>query len=312
MSQADALPPLVAPELRKAGAPVEPTQCGEPARAPARAALPAEKPGMPAGDYNALFDAVKERLRSLAAPGPVDLQRAAGPADGGGEAVGAGMLECVEALDRLQAESAHERSARDRLQLELFDARTLLVQTRARLEGTQGDERRARHAAMHDALTALPNRRFFRETLEHALARAQLHCRPLAVLFIDLDDFKPINDSYGHETGDELLRVVAARLRNAVRAEDVVSRLGGDEFACLLADVPSRERLGPVIRKLVEVVASPLMIRGVGITVRPSIGVAICPDDGTTVDVLLRRADTAMYQAKRERSGFAFSHYGDL
>ena len=126
------------------------------------------------------------------------------------------------------------------------------------------------------------------------------------MLYLDLDGFKPINDIYGHATGDELLKIVAARLNQAVRSEDMVSRLGGDEFACLLSDLPSREQLSHMACKLFDAVSAPVKIGQLTLTVRPSIGMAMCHDDGATAEELIKNADVAMYRAKRQQSGYAF------
>jgi diguanylate cyclase (GGDEF)-like protein len=126
------------------------------------------------------------------------------------------------------------------------------------------------------------------------------------VLYLDLDGFKPINDLHGHDAGDELLRIVAARLARSIRAEDMVCRLGGDEFACLLSDPLNRERLGHLACKLFDAVSAPLQLGPLKLTVRPSIGIAVCPTDGATTDALLKCADAAMYRAKRHQSGYAF------
>ena len=126
------------------------------------------------------------------------------------------------------------------------------------------------------------------------------------MLYLDLDDFKKVNDTHGHAVGDELLRVVAARLSRSVRADDVVSRLGGDEFACLLGDLPAREQLSHLACKVLDAVAAPCQIGPLRLHIRPSIGIAVCPSDGETADLLLEHADAAMYNAKRHRSGYAF------
>jgi diguanylate cyclase (GGDEF)-like protein len=130
--------------------------------------------------------------------------------------------------------------------------------------------------------------------------------QPLAVLYIDLDDFKPVNDQHGHDIGDELLRIIGSRLTRALRAKDMVSRLGGDEFACLLLGLPGRAQIAAVVRKLFDAVAAPLTIDDCTAVVRPSIGIALCPDDGASADALLKNADAAMYRAKREGTGYAF------
>ena len=161
---------------------------------------------------------------------------------------------------------------------------------------------RLEHLAYHDALTDLPNRLLFQEHLEQALARAQRGDLAVAVLFVDLDDFKLVNDSHGHATGDDLLRVVASRLREAVRATDVVARLGGDEFLVLVADVDSdtaadaAERVAENIRAALR---PPVVLPPCELYTAASIGAALYPADATSAEELLSKADIAMYRAKQ-------------
>ncbi|MDH3318055.1 MAG: GGDEF domain-containing protein [Gammaproteobacteria bacterium] len=216
------------------------------------------------------------------------------------------VLECVAALDHLHTTLQRELGHRGQLEREVSNARSALARAHRELAGSRAGERRARQLALHDGLTSLPNRRCFLERLEQALAQVGPRHPALAVLYLDLDDFKSINDLHGHVAGDELLRIVAARLSRAVRAEDVMSRLGGDEFACLVAKLRTREELGHLARKLLDAVSSPLMIGPLALSVRPSIGIATYPADGATAEALLKSADGAMYHAKRHRKGFAF------
>ena len=161
---------------------------------------------------------------------------------------------------------------------------------------------RLAHLAYHDALTDLPNRLLFQEHLEQALARAQRGNLAVAVLFVDLDDFKLVNDSHGHATGDELLRVVAARLREAVRATDVVARLGGDEFLVLVADIDAEtaadaaERVAGNIR---AALSAPVVLAPGELYTHASIGAALFPADALTGEELLSKADIAMYRSKQ-------------
>ena len=215
-------------------------------------------------------------------------------------------MEGGSAMEQLQVTLAQEVALRQELELELFDVQTALAKARAELAGTQAGERRARHLALHDGLTGLPNRGFFGERLAHALAADASDTCKVAVLYLDLDGFKPVNDLHGHATGDELLKIVAARLHSAVRDDDVVGRLGGDEFACLLMDLPSHDQLCHLVCKLFDTVSAPMQSGSVNLTVRPSIGVAICPASGSTADMLITHADAAMYRAKRHQTGYAF------
>jgi diguanylate cyclase (GGDEF)-like protein len=206
-----------------------------------------------------------------------------------------------------QALLAQERRRRWQLEMAVFDARSALAMTRFALQGARAGERRASHQARHDSLTALPNRLMFSERLDHALASARQQTHRLAVLFLDLDGFKSINDAHGHFIGDEILSIVAARLDTAVRADDVVSRFGGDEFACLLTHAPLPAQLSALACKLFDAVSAPIQIGQLNLTVRPSIGMASYPADGCTTALLLQCADQAMYRAKREQTGYA--HY---
>ena len=161
--------------------------------------------------------------------------------------------------------------------------------------------------AYHDSLTGLPNRASFLESLERGIARAAPDQRLIALLFLDLDDFKPINDALGHAAGDELLVAVAERLRAAVRKTDAVARLGGDEFAVLLTDVEHPDTAGALAGKLVDRIGQPYMLSGRRIEVGVSIGISVYPRDGATVDTLLSHADAAMYAAKaRGRRQYRF------
>ena len=164
-------------------------------------------------------------------------------------------------------------------------------------ERTQAEEQ-IRHLAYHDPLTELPNRLLFRDRLNVALSHAERHRERLAVLFLDLDRFKVINDSLGHNTGDALLQEVSTRVLDVVRESDTVARLGGDEFTVLLPSLRSQEDAIAIARKIMETVRAPFHIDGRELYVTTSIGVSIFPEDGSQADVLLKNADTAMYQAK--------------
>jgi len=188
---------------------------------------------------------------------------------------------------------------------ELQDALAALAAVRAELDRTQAEARNAQYMATHDALTSLPNSVFFRQRLEQSLSRAEPES-PLAVLYLDLDGFKRRNDDHGHHVGDEILRIIAARLTHAVRAEDMVGRLGGDEFVCLLAGWTRREQILHLANKLVDLIAAPLKIGSLEVSVRASIGIATHPGDADTTDAILQSADLAMYHAKRRKLGVAF------
>jgi len=152
--------------------------------------------------------------------------------------------------------------------------------------------------AYHDVLTNLPNRKLFTDRLTQSLSRARRSGKSLAVMFVDLDHFKSINDTLGHEAGDELLLEMARRLRFNVRDDDTVARLGGDEFTIILAELRQPEDAVSVAEKLIAAIEQPLSIAGTSIEVSASIGIALYPTDGADAESLLRNADSAMYRAK--------------
>ena len=158
-------------------------------------------------------------------------------------------------------------------------------------------EEKLRVVSTHDSLTALPNRTLLHERLSHALARAQRHGRQLAVLFVDLDRFKTVNDTLGHEAGDRLLQVTAQRLYDCLRETDTMARQGGDEFVVLMDELTDREPITRVSQRILDAVAEPFVIDGQEIHITASIGISVYPEDGRT---LLRNADIAMYRAKEK------------
>jgi len=171
--------------------------------------------------------------------------------------------------------------------------------------------RRVEYEATHDALTGLANRSLLHALLGEALARQQRHGGILALLFIDLDRFKPVNDNFGHEAGDALLREVAARLRQTVRQSDTVARLGGDEFAILLDRLEALSQAEMVARKILQLLTRPFRLGEHTVSISASVGIGGCPRDGDTVEALLRHADQAMYRVKQGgRNGFSFSGDG--
>ena len=280
-------------------------------------------------DWLALFEAVKARLVAAAAaarPSADGLQHAAGSAAEvlpapPQPALETELQECVQALDQLQrmlpqvdgtgngnGSGTGNGTGNTGPDPALWQFQSALARTQQDLAQAHAARLEANHRALHDGLTALPNRDCFRQRLDQALARPEFAAPSpaLAVLYLDLDGLKLINDGHGHATGDELLRIVAARLARSVRAGDMVCRLGGDEFACLLGNVFNRDQLSHLACKLFDAVSAPLKIGDLELTVRPSIGIAVCPTDGNNSDALLRHADSAMYRAKRQQLGYAF------
>ena len=168
-------------------------------------------------------------------------------------------------------------------------------------------EERISFQAYHDLLTQLPNRALFKDRLSVALSQAQRSGRRVAVLFIDLDRFKLVNDSLGHAAGDELLKVVATRLQACVRRSDTLARLGGDEFTILLPDLTDAEDAALIAQKVIDELRRPLVVGGQEIRPTASIGIGLYPDDGTEAESLVKHADIAMYHVKaRGKDGYAF------
>jgi diguanylate cyclase (GGDEF)-like protein/PAS domain S-box-containing protein len=159
-------------------------------------------------------------------------------------------------------------------------------------------EEQIEYHAYHDVLTRLPNRRLFTDRLALSITRSKRSGRSLAVLFIDLDHFKTVNDTLGHTAGDELLLEMSQRLRDCIREDDTVARLGGDEFTIILSDLRHPEDAMQVAQKILEAVEAPLTMGGMTIELSTSIGIALYPVDGHDVETLLRNADSAMYRAK--------------
>lgn len=168
-------------------------------------------------------------------------------------------------------------------------------------------ESQLKHTAHHDPLTGLPNRLQFGVDLQAALARVRRNEDKLALLYLDLDGFKDVNDSLGHAAGDQLLREVAARLLRCVRAGDAVARLGGDEFTLLLEGIGEAANAGEVASKIIASVREPIGIEAHTVRVSASVGISVYPDDAQTTQTLMRNADAALYQAKNQgRDTFRF------
>jgi diguanylate cyclase (GGDEF)-like protein len=171
----------------------------------------------------------------------------------------------------------------------------------------QHDAQRLEFLAHHDTLTGIPNRAMFAERAREAVAHARRHDKRAAVLFLDLDNFKHVNDRLGHEIGDALLKLIAARIRASVRGDDFVARIGGDEFCVLLQDIADAREAAAVAQKLVHEIGKPYRIGEVTLDSGVSIGIACVPQDGEDVATLLRQADVAMYRAKElGRNGYQF------
>jgi diguanylate cyclase (GGDEF)-like protein/PAS domain S-box-containing protein len=215
-----------------------------------------------------------------------------------------------DVTERHRAEEAL-RHIHEELEQRVVERTTELASANTQLQGEVFErmqaEQRIWHVAHHDSLTGLPNRTLLHDRLQQALANAQRGRHRVAVMFLDLDRFKSVNDTLGHAIGDELLKHVADRLRNVVRAVDTVSRLGGDEFVIVLHEISSPDDVVQVAEKILGALALPARIEGHQLSATPSIGISMFPDDGDEVVALMKSADTAMYQAKAAgRNNFQF------
>ncbi len=208
------------------------------------------------------------------------------------------VARAADDLNQVNIELAKEVDERVVMESELADTKTDLAKVRDDLSKSQTKEEETRNIYFQDALTGLPNRVLFEEHLDQGLIQAKRRGWELAVLFIDIDKFKSINDSYGHDLGDKVLLMVANRLQSLIREEDTVSRWGGDEFMCLLLEVKQEADVPRIAEKMVNRIAEACEFNGIVLSIRVSIGIAIYPADGETADILFKNADTAMFKAK--------------
>ncbi len=176
----------------------------------------------------------------------------------------------------------------------------------AEISEREAAEARAQSLARHDPLTGLANRRHFLEELDRRLALIGNEPCAFALLCVDLDRFKPINDVHGHAIGDQLLQVIATRLSSCLRDDSFAARLGGDEFAVLLEDAKDREGVAAAARRVLHELSAPILVNGLKLTVGASIGIALCPEDGRDAADLLQRGDAAMLRAKEDRGAYKF------
>jgi diguanylate cyclase (GGDEF)-like protein len=198
------------------------------------------------------------------------------------------ILQCASALSRKWANARALRQHVESLERVVTD----------RTRGLEAANRKLHHLASHDSLTGLPNRLLLDDRITQTIAQADRQSHEFAVLVIDLDRFKVVNDSLGHRAGDELLREVAQRLKSAVRSVDTTARLGGDEFVILLGPPITESEAFEVAHRVIELMEPSMRLLGLDVHTSPSIGMAFYPHDGRTVDTLLARADAAMYTAK--------------
>jgi diguanylate cyclase (GGDEF)-like protein len=217
-------------------------------------------------------------------------------------------LRTSEAIQgNMQAASEKLSVVVSALESEVRERNMLDHQFAAAVEQEEG----ARHASLHDALTGLPNRALFNDRLERGFALAKRHGWTLALMFVDLDDFKKINDRYGHDIGDSVLQTIARRLQDNARGEDTVSRHGGDEFLYLAMDIQKEANISLIAEKIMEEIQAPLNVNvrdlNTSLSITASIGISIFPKHGTDADMLVKSADKAMYRAKQNKSGYSFA-----
>jgi diguanylate cyclase len=217
-------------------------------------------------------------------------------------------LDENEAVIRILQDASERLTAVNQaLQIEIRDRTMVDHQLAAAVEQEEG----SRNAALHDNLTGLPNRMLFKDRLEHGIAQAKRHRWILAVMFVDLDDFKSINDTYGHHAGDAVLQNVATRLAHNARNDDTVSRYGGDEFLYLLTPLHEQKDIAMIAAKILKAIQAPCDVRVgdviLNVCLEASIGISVFPKDGDSAAALINRADEAMYGAKENKSGIAFA-----
>ena len=192
------------------------------------------------------------------------------------------------------------------LVISAFDSQ-LAARAAKHAESLQAANEQLRNIALYDSLTGLPNRLLFEDRMEQAMVRSPRSGKPCALMFVDLDRFKPVNDSFGHRIGDELLKAVAGRLVNCVRKEDTVARAGGDEFIVVVSELSTREDAALIGKKFLQQLSRPFSVERHELEISCSIGISVFPDDGRTSLELLNNADVAMYHAKKAgRNGYRF------
>jgi diguanylate cyclase (GGDEF)-like protein len=207
---------------------------------------------------------------------------------------------------------AHGSDGLDHLETALTQSQLALASTEVALTAANLAAREAQIRSLHDSLTGLPNRELFDDRLAKAIALAHRHNWTLAVMFLDLDQFKSINDSHGHAAGDAVLKETAERLLRRARDEDTVCRTGGDEFLYLLMNPGAKENVESIASSVLRCVAQPLALGDIEFVVKPSIGIALYPGDGSSGNELIKNADAAMYRAKKHPRGFVLFGQPDM
>ncbi|NRF65710.1 GGDEF domain-containing protein [Aquincola sp. S2] len=223
-----------------------------------------------------------------------------------GLAVERRVQSCADDLQQVTDNLAHGVDEVKAVEQALNRSRAALAESEAALEVSRNAERTASQLAMHDQKTGLPNRTLFDDRLAQAIAGAERHGWMLAVMFLDLDRFKLVNDTHGHAAGDCVLTVVAQRLMRNARDEDTVCRNGGDEFLYLLINPTGRKTVARIAGLVRQAIESPIDVGALQFAITPSIGIALYPEHGMSGQTLIAHADAAMYRAKQLRSHCEF------
>ncbi len=217
------------------------------------------------------------------------------------------LIETVTSGEHFTVEHIHYCKGGEKIYAEIFTAPirdengniVQVVHVQRNITERKLMEEKIKYQAYHDPLTDLPNRRFFEEIISVEIAKAHRNKERVAILCLDLDRFKEINDTMGHEAGDILLKQVSKRLKACLRESDIIARMGGDEFSVLLADIGRAEDAASIARKIVRSFEQPYQIGDDAISITTSVGICIYPDNSTAIGELLHCADIAMYQAKK-------------
>ncbi|WP_247747283.1 sensor domain-containing diguanylate cyclase [Alkalihalobacillus sp. BA299] len=189
----------------------------------------------------------------------------------------------------------------------VYKLKSLIKEMEVEYNEIKTSEEISRHRSLHDSLTELPNRLYFNDRLAWAISYAQRNGDKLAIMFLDLDDFKEVNDTYGHDIGDRVLKETAQRLRSCIRSTDTIARLGGDEFTVVLSQLKDDKDAAIIAEKFVKVLNDPFELNGEFIHLSISIGISIYPRDGQEPSYLLKKADMAMYKVKANgKSAFEY------
>ena len=200
--------------------------------------------------------------------------------------------------DEEDALKAVREGAQDYLIKGQIDSNLLVRSLRYAIERKRAEET-IKKLAYHDSLTGLPSRTLFNDRFAMAIAESKRNSKKMALIMLDLDHFKNINDNFGHDAGDELLKEISTKLGNTLRKTDTICRMGGDEFAVLISDVSTTQMIDEVAQRIVSTIGKTFPLLGIEQRIGASLGIAIYPEDGETLDILIKHADTAMYEVKK-------------